>query len=78
MILNLPLTFAQAGDERTADEDRLADALLIGGGPIFGFRIDPASLLVSVNVGSWLLEEDGQPTVEAVTRYVERRLGQRD
>lgn len=79
MILHLPLTFTRNADgTRSADEVRLADALLIGDGPISGFRIDPASLLVSVHVGNWLLAEDGQPTVEAVTRYVERRLGLRD
>lgn len=68
MFLHLPLVF-------TADDhDRISDALLTGSGPVVGFRVEAASLLVSVDVGAWLLAVGGQPTVEAVTRYVEAQL----
>lgn len=66
MLLTLPIV--------VTDRDAFSDTFLGADGPIVGFRPDPTSLIVSVDVGTWLLEVGGQPTVEAVTRYIEARL----
>lgn len=71
MFLNLPLVFS------TDDHDRISEALLTGRGPIDGFRVEADSLLVSVDVGAFLLEDYGQPTVGHVTRFVEDVLAGR-
>lgn len=71
MFINLPIIL-------TADDHaRVSELLLTGRGPIVGFRIEAASLLVSVDVGAFLLEDYGQPTTEAVTRFVEDVLNGR-
>ena len=70
MLRNLPLVF-----DATADADRLRAALLVPAEVVIvGFRVEAASLLVGVDVNAWLLLDLGQPTVEAVTRYVEAQL----
>lgn len=69
MLLTIPLVID--------DRDAFSATFLGVDGPIVGFRPDASSTLVSVDVNRWLLAEDGQPTVEAVTRFVERGLGLR-
>lgn len=63
LILTLPIV--------VADRDAFSALFLTGSGPIVGFRPDPTSLIVSVDVGAFLLEDYGQPTVAHVTRFVE-------
>lgn len=65
MFLLLPLVFS------ADDHDRISAALLTGRGPIDGFRIEADGLRVSVDVGAFLLEDYGQPTVAHVTRFVD-------
>lgn len=61
----------------TADHDRVSGLLLTGRGPITGFRIEADGLRVRVDVGAFLLEDYGQPTVDHVTRFVDDVLNGR-
>ncbi len=70
MVLHLPLKF-----DAEADAPRLREALLVPAEVVIvGFRVEAESLLVSLALNAWFMLDLGQPTVEAVTRYVERQL----
>lgn len=60
-----------------ANRDAFSEMFLTGSGPIDGFCPEGDSLLVSVDVGAFLLEDYGQPTREAVTRFVADKLSGR-